>query len=157
MDGLRHKLEHHGLRGVNYMVINHQGEQAQRLHALLAEKLSENITLYKQEEQQPDVWRTLNGQKDDFLIYDRSVMCSKRFYSHFEGEDQEHHYCCHPYSYSHCLSVPLQSGVVVSLTTFHSHTPSLDRATLSVQSEIPTANAYVESAHMRYRLCGQII
>ncbi|KAI3372036.1 hypothetical protein L3Q82_006904 [Scortum barcoo] len=71
LDGLRQKLEGQGLKDVAYMVINHQGEQAQRLHALLAQKLSENITLYKQDEQQPDVWQTLSGEKDDFLIYDR--------------------------------------------------------------------------------------
>uniref|UniRef100_A0A672ZJT1 Selenoprotein P N-terminal domain-containing protein n=1 Tax=Sphaeramia orbicularis TaxID=375764 RepID=A0A672ZJT1_9TELE len=53
------------------MVINHQGEQAQRLHPLLAQKLSQNIALYKQEEQQADVWQTLGGEKDDFFIYDR--------------------------------------------------------------------------------------
>lgn len=75
MDGLRQKLESQGLKDVVYMVINHQGEQSQRLHPLLAQKLSENITLYKQDEQQPDVWQTLSGEKDDFLIYDRLVCC----------------------------------------------------------------------------------
>lgn len=73
MDGLRQKLESQGLRGVSYMVINHQGEQAQRLHPMLAQRLSENITLYKQDGSQPDVWQTLNGEKDDFLVYDRFV------------------------------------------------------------------------------------
>ncbi|KAG7489711.1 hypothetical protein JOB18_018357 [Solea senegalensis] len=53
------------------MVVNHQGEQSRRLHPLLAHKLSENITLYKQDEQMPDVWQTLGGDKDDFLVYDR--------------------------------------------------------------------------------------
>uniref|UniRef100_A0A8C4H8X1 Selenoprotein P N-terminal domain-containing protein n=1 Tax=Dicentrarchus labrax TaxID=13489 RepID=A0A8C4H8X1_DICLA len=53
------------------MVINHQGEQAQRLHTMLAQRLSENITLYKQDTQEPDVWQTLGGEKDDFFIYDR--------------------------------------------------------------------------------------
>ncbi|KAG7237575.1 hypothetical protein INR49_032192 [Caranx melampygus] len=77
MDGLRQNLERQGLRGVTYMVVNHQGEEAQRLHAMLAQRLSENITLYKQEEQQPDVWQTLGGEKDDFLIYDR-VLRSQR-------------------------------------------------------------------------------
>lgn len=76
LDGLRQKLENQGLKDVVYMVINHQGEQAQRLHAMLAQKLSENITLYKQGEQQPDVWQTLSGEKDDFLIYDRFVTSS---------------------------------------------------------------------------------
>lgn len=75
MDGLRQKLESQGLKDVLYMVINHQGAQSQRLHTMLAERLSENITLYKQDVQQPDVWQTLSGEKDDFLIYDRSVTC----------------------------------------------------------------------------------
>lgn len=73
MDSLRQKLESQGLRDVTYMVINHQGEQAQRLHPMLAEKLSEHITLYRQDVQQPDVWQTLGGEKDDFFIYDRFV------------------------------------------------------------------------------------
>lgn len=76
MDSLRQKLERQGLKDVIYMVINHQGEQAQRLHAVLTQRLSVNITVYKQDEQQPDVWQTLGGEKDDFLIYDRFVTCS---------------------------------------------------------------------------------
>lgn len=71
MDGLHQKLESRGLQNISYMVVNHQGEQSQRLHPLLAQKLSVNITLYKQEAQQADVWQALNGEKDDFLIYDR--------------------------------------------------------------------------------------
>lgn len=71
MDGLRQKLENQGLRDVVYMVINDHEEKAQQLHPLLAQRLSENIALYKQSEQQPDVWQTLNGKKDDFFIYDR--------------------------------------------------------------------------------------
>uniref|UniRef100_A0A3Q3BST7 Selenoprotein P N-terminal domain-containing protein n=1 Tax=Kryptolebias marmoratus TaxID=37003 RepID=A0A3Q3BST7_KRYMA len=53
------------------MVVNDQGGEAERLHPLLAQRLSENILLHKQSEQQPRVWQTLNGKKDDFLIYDR--------------------------------------------------------------------------------------
>ncbi|KAL7391689.1 hypothetical protein ABVT39_012939 [Epinephelus coioides] len=71
MDGLHQKLENQGLKDVVYMVVNQQEEQAQRLHPMLAQKLSENITLYKQDEQQPDIWQALGGEKDDFLIYDR--------------------------------------------------------------------------------------
>ncbi|KAK6313462.1 hypothetical protein J4Q44_G00168090 [Coregonus suidteri] len=71
LDGLRLKLEGQGLENVTYMVVNHQGQQAQRLHTMLRKKLSENITLYQQEPKQDDVWQTLAGEKDDFLIYDR--------------------------------------------------------------------------------------
>lgn len=56
---------------VNYMVVNHQGMQAQRLHEMLNKRLSSSISLHKQEEHQPDVWQALSGDKDDFLIYDR--------------------------------------------------------------------------------------
>lgn len=79
MDSLRQKLESEGLRDVAYMVINHQGAGAQNLHVMLAERLSENIALYKQNEQQTDVWQTLSGEKDDFLIYDRFVTCGALF------------------------------------------------------------------------------
>jgi len=41
------------------------------------------------------------------------------------------------------------TGVAVSPTTFHSRTPSSDRVMLRVRSKIPTANAYVGTAHMR--------
>ncbi|KAK9522906.1 hypothetical protein VZT92_019343 [Zoarces viviparus] len=71
MDGLRQKLEGEGLKDVAYMVVNQQGEPALRLHTMLAQRLSVNITLYKQDEQQPDVWQALSGEKDDFLVYDR--------------------------------------------------------------------------------------
>ncbi|GLD58474.1 selenoprotein P [Lates japonicus] len=71
LDGLRQKLEGQGLKDVVYIVVNHQGEEAQRLHTVLAQRMTENITLYKQDPQQPDVWQTLSGEKDDFLIYDR--------------------------------------------------------------------------------------
>lgn len=55
---------------VTFMVVNHHGEQ-EGSHDLLARVLSENITLYRQEPQQPDVWQALSGEKDDFFIYDR--------------------------------------------------------------------------------------
>lgn len=71
MDSLRQTLETQGLRDVVYMVVNHQGAQAQSLHAMLAQRLSEHISLYKQDEALPDVWQTLGGNKDDFFIYDR--------------------------------------------------------------------------------------
>lgn len=37
----------------------------------LKSKVSEHIPVYQQEENQTDVWTLLNGNKDDFLIYDR--------------------------------------------------------------------------------------
>lgn len=148
VDGLRQKLERQGLKDVTYMVVNHQGEEARRLHAMLAQRLSENITLYKQEEQQPDVWQNLGGEKDDFLIYDRFVTSR-------ELTPKQMFFCLFPLylfwplslSYFDLLLLP---DVVVLPTTFHSHTPSSDKVILRVQSKIPTANLYVGTAHMRY-------
>ncbi|NWU83724.1 SEPP1 protein, partial [Onychorhynchus coronatus] len=71
LEDLRVKLENEGLVNISYVVVNHQGAQSQREFHLLKESVSDYITVYQQEEQQDDVWTTLNGNKDDFLIYDR--------------------------------------------------------------------------------------
>ncbi|NXU52486.1 SEPP1 protein, partial [Turnix velox] len=71
LEDLRVKLENEGLVNISYVVVNHQGPYSQRKFHLLKESVSEYITVYQQEEQQDDVWTTLNGSKDDFLIYDR--------------------------------------------------------------------------------------
>uniref|UniRef100_A0A8C7E8H6 Selenoprotein P n=1 Tax=Nothoprocta perdicaria TaxID=30464 RepID=A0A8C7E8H6_NOTPE len=71
LEDLRVKLENEGLVNVSYIVVNHQGTQSQRKFHLLKESVSDYITVYQQDEQQADVWTTLNGNKDDFLIYDR--------------------------------------------------------------------------------------
>lgn len=73
MDSLRQRLENQGLRDVVYMVVSHQGAQAQRLHAMFTQRLTEHISLYKQDEALPDVWQTLGGNSNDFFIYDRFV------------------------------------------------------------------------------------
>ena len=147
MEGLRQKLEDQGLKDVVYMVVNHQGEQAQRLHAMLGMRLSENITLYKQDAEQPDVWQTLGGEKDDFFIYDRFVTCSGHIIHILRL------LMCFLFNfYSPFFPVFSPTGVAVSPTTFHFHTPLLDKAMWRVPSKIHTASACVASARMRYRL-----
>ncbi|XP_056274199.1 selenoprotein Pa [Pseudoliparis swirei] len=71
MEDLLQSLENQGLKDVVYMVVNHQGQEAQQLHAVLRQRLSANVTLYEQSDQQTDVWWTLSGEEHDFLIYDR--------------------------------------------------------------------------------------
>ncbi|CAM4555248.1 unnamed protein product, partial [Lepidochelys olivacea] len=70
LEDLRVKLENEGLVNISYLVVNHQGIHSQLKIHTLKEKVSENITVYQQDENQTDVWTTLNGNKDDFLIYD---------------------------------------------------------------------------------------
>lgn len=136
MDSLRQKLENQGLRDVVYMVVNHQGAQARGLHAMLAQRLSEHISLHRQDEALADVWQTLGGNKDDFFIYDR-----------FVTHQGEHHFNFVS------LIVPLQSfptGVDVSLTEFPFPTPLSGTATWRKRSKTPTAVLSVASVHMRY-------
>lgn len=71
MEDLRVKLENEGLVNISYVVVNHQGAQSRREFHLLKKRVSDYIAVYQQDEQQEDVWTTLNGNKDDFLIYDR--------------------------------------------------------------------------------------
>lgn len=53
------------------MVVNSQDENSLRVHSLLKKKLSDNITLYKQNPEEPNVWSMAKAEKDDFQIYDR--------------------------------------------------------------------------------------
>ena len=71
MEDLRVKLEKEGYSNISYIVVNHQGIASQLKYVYLKSKVSEHIPVYQQEENQTDVWTLLNGNKDDFLIYDR--------------------------------------------------------------------------------------
>uniref|UniRef100_A0A7N5JR58 Selenoprotein P N-terminal domain-containing protein n=1 Tax=Ailuropoda melanoleuca TaxID=9646 RepID=A0A7N5JR58_AILME len=68
---LQLKLASNGLVNISFIVVNHQGHHSQLKYQLLREKVSEDIPVYQQNATQPDVWATLRGRKDDFLIYDR--------------------------------------------------------------------------------------
>lgn len=66
------------------MVVNSQDENSLRVHSLLKKKLSDNITLYKQNPEEPNVWSMAKAEKDDFQIYDRFASLISCLYSvHF--------------------------------------------------------------------------
>lgn len=71
LEDLRIKLESQGYFNITYIVVNHQGSPSQLKHAHLKKQVSDHIVVYRQEEHGTDVWTLLNGNKDDFLIYDR--------------------------------------------------------------------------------------
>uniref|UniRef100_A0A452DSB0 Selenoprotein P N-terminal domain-containing protein n=1 Tax=Capra hircus TaxID=9925 RepID=A0A452DSB0_CAPHI len=71
LQDLRVKLEKEGYSNISYVVVNHQEISSRLKYVHLKNKVSEHIPVYQQEEDQPDVWTLLNGNKDDFLIYDR--------------------------------------------------------------------------------------
>lgn len=70
-EDLRVKLEKEGYFSISYVIINHQGIDSRLKHIHLKNRVSDHIPVYQQEEHQTDVWTLLNGNKDDFLIYDR--------------------------------------------------------------------------------------
>lgn len=71
LEDLRVKLEKEGFSNISYIVVNHQGISSRSKYMDLKSKVSEHIPVYQQEENQTDVWTLLNGNKDDFLVYDR--------------------------------------------------------------------------------------
>lgn len=71
MEELRIKLKNQGYFNISYIVVNHQESPSQLKHTHLKNQVSDHIVVYRQEEHQADVWTLLNGNKDDFLIYDR--------------------------------------------------------------------------------------
>lgn len=71
LEELRIKLEKQGYYNISYVVVNHQGPPSQLKHTHLKNQVSDHIAVYRQEEHQTDVWTLLNGNKDDFLVYDR--------------------------------------------------------------------------------------
>uniref|UniRef100_A0A8C2VF43 Selenoprotein P N-terminal domain-containing protein n=1 Tax=Chinchilla lanigera TaxID=34839 RepID=A0A8C2VF43_CHILA len=70
-EDLRVKLEKEGYSNISYVIVNHQGIDSQLKYIHLKNQVSDHIPVYQQEEHQTDVWTLLNGNKDDFFIYDR--------------------------------------------------------------------------------------
>ncbi|GCB62736.1 hypothetical protein scyTo_0011507 [Scyliorhinus torazame] len=71
--GLKHlqeKLERNGFENISFLVVNHQGNSSRERYKHLRSSVSETIPVYQQDVNQPDVWELLEGNKDDFLIYD---------------------------------------------------------------------------------------
>lgn len=60
------------------MIVNEKTPLSRAMYWELKRQAPEGIPVYQQEILEPDVWHILDGDKDDFLIYDRSV--SKTFF-----------------------------------------------------------------------------
>lgn len=73
LEDLRVRLEQQGYLNISYVVVNHQGLSSRLKYMHLKTKVSQHIPVYQQEENETDVWTLLNGNKDDFFIYDRCV------------------------------------------------------------------------------------
>ncbi|XP_063795499.1 selenoprotein Pb-like isoform X2 [Pseudophryne corroboree] len=71
MGPLRDKLTSQGLTNISYMIVNDQSSFSKLLFEELKRRAPEGVPVYQQLPKQDDVWDILDGNKDDFLIYDR--------------------------------------------------------------------------------------
>lgn len=56
---------------VSYMIINKRDAQSRAMYWELKRRSPPGVPVYQQSPLQNDVWEALDGDKDDFLIYDR--------------------------------------------------------------------------------------
>ncbi|KAI2667594.1 Selenoprotein Pb [Labeo rohita] len=68
---LRDKLARGKLTNISFMVVNEQDAQSRAMYWELKRRTAEGIPVYQQNPLQKDVWDILEGDKDDFLVYDR--------------------------------------------------------------------------------------
>lgn len=68
---LRRKLDRSNLTEVSYMIVNERDAQSRAMFWELKRRTPPGVPVYQQAPFQNDVWEALDGDKDDFLIYDR--------------------------------------------------------------------------------------
>ena len=68
---LRDKLSDSSLTDVAFMIVNEREAQSRAMYWELKRRAPPNIPVYQQAPLQDDVWEILDGDKDDFLVYDR--------------------------------------------------------------------------------------
>ncbi|NP_001335928.1 selenoprotein Pb-like L homeolog precursor [Xenopus laevis] len=71
MGPLRDKLYLQGMTDIKYLIVNDQSKTSTDMFPELKRWAPKGIPVYQQTPGQEDVWDLLNGNKDDFLIYDR--------------------------------------------------------------------------------------
>uniref|UniRef100_A0A3Q0R7W6 Selenoprotein P2 n=1 Tax=Amphilophus citrinellus TaxID=61819 RepID=A0A3Q0R7W6_AMPCI len=69
--GLRDKLNRNNLTDVSFIIVNEREPHSRAMYWALKRSAPHGVPVYQQEPLQNDVWEALDGDKDDFLIYDR--------------------------------------------------------------------------------------
>lgn len=69
--GLRDKLNRSNLTDVSFMIVNEREAQSRAMYWELKRRAPPGVPVYQQAPLQNDVWEALDGDKDDFLVYDR--------------------------------------------------------------------------------------
>uniref|UniRef100_H3DJR4 Selenoprotein P2 n=1 Tax=Tetraodon nigroviridis TaxID=99883 RepID=H3DJR4_TETNG len=68
---LREKLSRRNVTEVSFVIVNEQEPVSRALYWQLRRRAPPGVPVYQQAPLQDDVWEALDGDKDDFLIYDR--------------------------------------------------------------------------------------
>ncbi|KAK2868667.1 hypothetical protein Q7C36_000538 [Tachysurus vachellii] len=71
MGDLRDKLARGNLTSVAFLIVNEQDAFSRAMYWELKKRTAVGIPVFQQGPLQDDVWDTLQGDKDDFLVYDR--------------------------------------------------------------------------------------
>nr|XP_033771191.1 selenoprotein Pb-like [Geotrypetes seraphini] len=71
LGSLRDKLIRQGLSNVSYLIVNEREELSFQMYSELLRHAPAGVPVYQQSPQEPDVWHSLRGKKDDFFIYDK--------------------------------------------------------------------------------------
>uniref|UniRef100_G1KQP6 Selenoprotein P N-terminal domain-containing protein n=1 Tax=Anolis carolinensis TaxID=28377 RepID=G1KQP6_ANOCA len=71
---LKKKLSNEGVANVSFLIVNEKTPLSRAMYWELKRNAPQGIPVYQQQILEPDVWQILDGDKDDFLIYDR---CSR--------------------------------------------------------------------------------
>lgn len=69
--GLRAKLHRSNLTDVSFMIVNEKEAKSRAMFWELKRRSPAGVPVYQQTPFQNDVWEELDGDKDDFLVYDR--------------------------------------------------------------------------------------
>lgn len=59
------------MTGVSFLIVNEQDAMSRAMYWELKRRAPPGVPVYQQAPLQKDVWEILDGDKDDFLIYDR--------------------------------------------------------------------------------------
>ncbi len=70
--GLRAKLDRSNMTEVSFMIVNEREALSRAMYWELQRRAPPGVPVYQQAPLQDDVWEALDGDKDDFLVYDRS-------------------------------------------------------------------------------------
>lgn len=69
---LRAKLNRSNMTEVSFMIVNEKEALSRAMYWELKRRAPPDVPVYQQTPFQDDVWEALDGDKDDFLVYDRS-------------------------------------------------------------------------------------